>query len=79
MGVRWTMPSPRVANMSDVFVSDECESPKKLAAAAATANASPPSTGGLVYKKAPVLDISPPLFPPPCMPGTTPVFSDLAP
>ena len=29
MGVRWTMPSPRVANVSDVFVSDKCESLRK--------------------------------------------------
>ena len=50
MGVRWTMPSPKVANVSDVLFSDECESPQNGAAAAT--NASPPSTGGLVYKKA---------------------------
>ena len=50
MGVRWTK-SQRVANVSDVFVSDECESPSNGADAAAAANA-PPSTSGLVYKKA---------------------------
>ena len=27
MGACWTMPRPRVANVSDLFVSDKCESP----------------------------------------------------
>ena len=31
MGVHWTMPSPRVANVSDVFVSEKSESPPKVA------------------------------------------------
>ena len=47
------MPSPRVENVSDVFVSDKCESSPPTGAAAAAANTPPlPSTGGLTYKKA---------------------------
>ena len=45
MGVKWTMPSPKGANVSDV-----CESPKGAAAPAATTTNT--YTGGLVYKMA---------------------------
>ena len=48
------MPSPRVANVSDVFVSDECEPPPpQMVLKLPPLIILPlPSTGGLEYKKA---------------------------